>query len=77
MTVSTDTDIGTLFIPKFNVGDEMINEKLRAEMNKAYEEADYKKALRLSQRLDKQILDEYKSKRDTIKEKENTSTMEI
>lgn len=52
----------------------MINEKLRAEMNKAYAEGDNKKALRLSRRLDKQILDEFKTKRDIKKDKnENTN----
>ena len=55
----------------------MINEKLRAEMNKAYAEGDYKKALRLSRRLDKQILNEYKTKRDIKKDKKKTPTMEI
>jgi hypothetical protein len=50
----------------------MLNENLRTQMIKAYTEGNYKKALRLSQRLDKQILDEYKNK-FIIKRDENTT----
>ena len=55
----------------------MINEKLREEMSKAYAEGNYKKALRLSRRLDRQIRDEYNAKRDKEKDKSKTPTMEI
>lgn len=37
----------------------MVDEKLKAEMTKAYEDGDYDKALKLSQKLDKQILKSY------------------
>lgn len=37
----------------------MVDEKLKVEMTKAYEDGDFDKALKLSQKLDKQILKSY------------------
>lgn len=45
----------------------MINEKLRKEMTDAFAAEDYKRALKLSQKLDKQILSHYSNRRKSIK----------
>jgi hypothetical protein len=41
----------------------MVDEKLRKEMADAYADGDYRKALKLSRQLDKQILSNYTGKR--------------
>lgn len=55
----------------------MVNEKLRAEMNKAYADGDKKKALSLSRKLDRQILNEYKSKYTPKKDTKKSPSIEI
>ena len=45
----------------------LVNEKLRKEMMDAYADGDYKRALKLSQKLDKQILSHYSNRRGLLK----------
>lgn len=47
--------------------DSMVDEKLRKEMADAYADGDYKKALKISRQLDKQILSDYTDKRKSKK----------
>lgn len=51
----------------------MVDEKLRKEMADAYADGDYKKALKISRQLDKQILSDYSDKR---KPKKKSKTKE-
>jgi hypothetical protein len=55
----------------------MVDEKLRKEMTKVYTDGDHKKALRLSRRLDRQILKEVKDKDSNKKTKKKNLDIEI
>lgn len=55
----------------------MVDENLRKEMTDAYYNGDYRKALKLSRQLDKQILSNYTGKRKSAKPKNKEKSFEI
>lgn len=55
----------------------MLDEKLRKEMTDAYANGEYKKALKLSRKLDKQILSNYPDRRKQKKSKSKEKNLEI
>ena len=57
----------TVFFIVFKRSDFLINGKLRKEMTDAFAAGDYKRALKLSQKLDKQIFSHYSNRRKSKK----------
>ncbi len=55
----------------------MVDENLRKEMTDAYAKGEYKKALKLSRQLDKQIVPEYTGKRKSKKSKSKDKNLQI
>lgn len=55
----------------------MVDEKLRKEMADAYVNGEYKKALKLSRQLDKQVLNHYPDKRMSKKSCKKERNIEI
>ena len=55
----------------------MVDENLRKEMTDAYASGNYKKALKLSRQLDKQIVPEYTGKRKSKKPKNKDRNIQI
>jgi hypothetical protein len=57
--------------------DFILDEKLRQEMIDAYANGEYKKALKLSRQLDKQVLTHYSDKRKSKKPRKKEKDIEI
>ncbi len=55
----------------------MVDEKLRKEMSDAYADGDYRKALKISRQLDKQILTNYPDKLKPRRKSRNKKNLEI